>query len=95
MKKRTSTDTAIEELVAASCTGTMTLREAHIYREALRGLVRLAKSEQTLEMKTQLNRLTAGVAARAARRHARTILPAQRLGAIPKDAQQQLEVTKT
>jgi hypothetical protein len=57
---------AIEEPVAAACTEATTLREKHVYREALRALVRLAKSEQTLEIKTQVNKLSAGEAARSA-----------------------------
>jgi hypothetical protein len=80
MKRRTGTDMAIEEPVAAACTEATTLREKHVCREALRALVRLAKSEQTPEIKTQVNKLSAGEAARAARRHAKAILLAQRLG---------------
>jgi hypothetical protein len=91
MKIRTSTETTIEELVAANCSETSTSRERHMYREALRGLVRLAKSEQMLEMKTTIDRLAGGVAARAARRQARAILLAQRLGATRHPGQQKLE----
>jgi hypothetical protein len=77
MKKRT-TDAAIEDLVVAACNETTTAREKHMYREALRGLVRLARSDQMFEMRSNVNRLTAGVASRAARRKARAVLLAQR-----------------
>jgi hypothetical protein len=58
MKKRITTDVIIEKLVVATCRDTTTSREKHIYREALRGLVRFAKSEQMLEMKANVDRLS-------------------------------------
>lgn len=90
MKKGT-TDAAIEDLVVAACTETTTAREKYVYREALRGLVRLAKSEQMLEMKSDIGRLTARIAGRAARRQAKAILLAHRLGAKGGPGQRQLE----
>jgi hypothetical protein len=91
MKKRITTDVVIEKLVVATCRDTTTLREKHIYREALRGLVRLAKSEHMLEMKANVDRLSGGSAARAARRQAKAILLAQRLGGTAEVGQKQLE----
>lgn len=91
MKKRTSTDTTIEDLVAANCSETTSLREKHVYREALRGLVRLAKAEHMFDMKTSVDRLTGGIGARAARRQAKAILLAQRLGRPTAAGQKQLE----
>jgi Arc/MetJ family transcription regulator len=91
MKKRITTDIVIENLVAATCRDTTSSREKHMYREALRGLVRLAKSEHMLEMKANVDRLTGANAARAARRQAKAILLAQRLGATAEAGQKQLE----
>jgi hypothetical protein len=62
MKKRTN-DAAIDDLVAAACNEATTARDNHVYREALRGLVRLARSEQMFEMRSNVNILTGGIAA--------------------------------
>jgi hypothetical protein len=79
MKTRPNTDIAIEDLVNAVCGENATFREKYVYREALRGLVRLAKSETMLEMRTSVDKLAGAIAARAARRQARAIIREQRL----------------
>lgn len=53
-----STDQMIEEMVAANLGETVSGRQKHVYREALRGLVRLAKKEQLLAMKSDVAKLT-------------------------------------
>lgn len=57
-KTAAATETAIEHLVVAACGEQASARKKHVYREALRGLVRLAKSECMFEMKTDVGRLT-------------------------------------
>ena len=92
MDTKLNTETAIDNLVAATCGENTTAHARHVYREALRGLVRLAKSEQMLEMKTNVDKLTGVAVARAARRQAKAILLAQRLAGSA--GQQQLEFNR-
>lgn len=54
---KSTIDTVIENLIDASLSGDADVRARHVMREALRGLVRLAKSEQMLEIKTNVTRL--------------------------------------
>jgi hypothetical protein len=89
MKNILNSEVAIEDLVAANCGETATARQKHIYREALRGLVRLAKAEQLREMKTSVDRLTGAIAARAARRQTRALV--RRLPFAPSAGQKHLE----
>lgn len=91
MKKQMNTELAIEDLIAATCGEEASAREKYILREALRGLVRLAKSEQVLEMKSNVDRLTGVAASREARRRAKAIIMAQRLEGAPRFTQKQLE----
>lgn len=58
MENQFNTETAIEQLVTAFSGANATAREKHICREALRSLVRLAKSEQMLELKMDVDKLT-------------------------------------
>lgn len=51
------TEEMIEELVDVTCGAQAGAREKHVYREALRSLVRLAKSEQMYEMKADIQTL--------------------------------------
>jgi hypothetical protein len=90
-KKMFNTETAIDDLVAATCGENATAREKHVCREALRGLVRLARSEHLCEMKANVEKLTGAAVARAARRHAKAILLAQRLASSSKPEQKPLE----
>ena len=52
------TDAMIEDLVNVTCGEQASEREKHMYREALRSLVRLAKVEQRFEMRSDLRTLT-------------------------------------
>lgn len=51
-----STDTMIEEMVEALYGNTVSVRQKHLYREALRALARLAKAEQLREMRRDLRK---------------------------------------
>jgi hypothetical protein len=53
MNQLSLTAAMIEELVDAKCGDAASLRERHVFREALTGLVRLAKVEHALEMSSQ------------------------------------------
>jgi hypothetical protein len=53
-------DDVIEAMVDAMCSAKATDRDKDIYREALRGLVRLGQAEQLLSMQLDFNCLTAG-----------------------------------
>lgn len=91
MKKKLETDYAIENLIAAMLGDAASCRERHIYRENLRGLVRLAKSEQVAEIKDNVRRVTGLLEANSARRRAKAILLAQRFPGIFDGSQQQFE----
>jgi hypothetical protein len=78
MKKKAATEKVIDDLVAAAFDQNASGRERHIYREALRGLVRLARSEQMLEMRNNVDKLTGAITARAARRRAKSLVLGQR-----------------
>jgi hypothetical protein len=56
METKYSTEQLIEELAAATCGENASSRERRAFTEALRGLVRLAKSEQLLELKTNVKK---------------------------------------
>ncbi len=58
MATRYSTDDLIEELTAATYGEGANPRERRVFIDALRGLVRLAKSEQMLELRTDVKKLT-------------------------------------
>jgi len=49
------TEQAISQLVAAA--GDLSMREAHLYRQSLLALVRLAKAEQMREVRTSVTHL--------------------------------------
>ncbi|HZW14275.1 MAG TPA: hypothetical protein VFF81_13940 [Noviherbaspirillum sp.] len=87
----TSTDVVIENLITATLGEESSAREKHVYREALRGLVRLAKSEQVVEIKSSVRKLTGALEAASARRRAKAVLLAQRLPGLLDQAQQQFE----
>jgi hypothetical protein len=76
MKKLPGTELVIENMVAANCRPDATVREVFMYREALRALVRLAKSEQMLDMKKDAERSGTALAARASRRCTKDVLRA-------------------
>jgi hypothetical protein len=93
MKNIPNTELSIEDLVAVVCGAEATAREKHVCRESLRGLVRLAKSEQMLEIRTSADRLTGTYAARVARRRAKALILAHRRGVGP--GQTQLEFNQS
>lgn len=62
MKTNQHTDEIIEKMTSAHCGAQASQRERHLYREALRSLVRLAKAEQMLEMKSDVQLLMAAPA---------------------------------
>jgi hypothetical protein len=53
-------DDVIEAMVDAICGYQGSEHDRNVYREALRGLVRLAKAEQLLSMQLDFNTLTTG-----------------------------------
>ena len=58
MTAQYSTDTVIEEMVAAAYGDTVSERQKHLYQEALRALVRLAKAEQMRDLRRDVIKLT-------------------------------------
>jgi hypothetical protein len=91
MKKMLDTDSVIESLIAATLGDDATSRQRHIFRENLRGLVRLAKAEQVVEIKANVRRLAGALETHSARRRAKAVLMAQRLPGLLDQAQQQFE----
>lgn len=79
MKRKLDTEDVIENLIAATLSAEAGVRERHLFRENLRNLVRLAKSEQVMEIKASVRKLTASLDANSARRRAKAVLLAQRL----------------
>jgi hypothetical protein len=83
------TDQLINDLVAGLLPQESTLREKHVLREALTSLVRLAKSEQMMEVKNNVRRLTGPFTEQTYRARARSgSLPLKGAG------QQQFEFMK-
>lgn len=91
MKKKLDSDAVIENLIVATLGEEASVREKHVYRESLRGLVRLAKSEQMLEIKASVQKLAGALEAHSARRRAKAVLIAQRLPGVLDRTQQQFE----
>lgn len=91
MKKKLDTDDVIENLITATLSEDVDMRQRHLFRENLRNLVRLAKAEQVAEIKANVRRLTGVHEAHAARRRAKAILLAQRSSGILDQGQQQFE----
>ena len=52
-------DAVIESLVDSQSDSTTTLRQKHLFRESLRGLVRLAQADQLRAIGASVTRLTA------------------------------------
>ncbi|MGE5652489.1 hypothetical protein [Noviherbaspirillum sp. UKPF54] len=91
MKKQLESDQVIDNLIAAMLGEDATLRQKYLFRESLHSLVRLAKSEQIMEIKANVQKLTGAMEVHNARRRAKAVLLAQRLPAILAGAQQQFE----
>lgn len=62
-----STQEMVESLVNAYSVQNANLRQKHIFEQTLHALVRLAKSEQMMEIKTNVRKLTGPVPAAKAR----------------------------
>jgi hypothetical protein len=62
MRELIYSDDVIEAMVEAMCSGKVSQRDQDIYREALRGLVRLGQAEQLLSMQLDFNSMTMGPA---------------------------------
>ncbi len=58
MENTHATDSLIEKMVQATYGDQVSAREKHAFRESLRALVRLAKTEQMLDMRIDARRLT-------------------------------------
>jgi hypothetical protein len=58
MRELVYSDDVIEAMVDAMCSAKASQRDKDIYREALRGLVRLGQAEQLLSMQLDFNSLT-------------------------------------
>ena len=93
MRKILETDQAIEALMAVLGEEADS-REKHMYRENLRALVRLAKSEQLMDIKESVRKLTGAMGTHHARRRAKAVLLAQRLPGILAGTQQQFEFNR-
>ena len=59
MEPKYSTEELIEELTTVTCGDAASERERRVLTDALRSLVRLARAEQMLELKTDVKKLTA------------------------------------
>jgi hypothetical protein len=68
MKTKIGTDKVVAEMMNASYAKGMSAREKHLFKETLHSLVRLAKSEQLMEMRMNVKRLTTPVAASGSKR---------------------------
>jgi hypothetical protein len=67
MKITSSTDALIEDLIHATYGSDANARQRFVFKEALLGLVRLAKAEQVMEMRTTLVKLVGEPALLASR----------------------------
>ncbi|MBA5636933.1 hypothetical protein H3H37_07690 [Duganella sp. LX20W] len=69
-----ATDNIIEELIDATYGDPADVRQRHVFAHALHGLVRLAKSEQLLDMRLDVARATSPVPGHSSRHQARALL---------------------
>jgi DNA-binding FadR family transcriptional regulator len=83
------TDTVIEDLLAATCGLHAEMRQRHVYAQALQGLVRLAKVEQLLEMRMDVERAAGSMACVSRKRQTRAIL--RKIGMDVRSRQRELE----
>ena len=91
MKKKLDSDDVIENLIITVLGGDATARQQYLFRENLRNLVRLAKAEQIVEIKSNVHRLTGTLETHSARRRAKAVLLARRLPGLLDQGQQQFE----
>ena len=57
METSYTTEELIKELTAATCGAAASVRDKQVFTEALRSLVRLAKAEQMLDLRTNIRTL--------------------------------------
>lgn len=91
MKKKLETDLVIESMIIATLDKDATARQKHLYRESLRSLVRLAKSEQIRDIKMDVAKLTGMLGAHSSKKRSRALRFVQRLPSIFQGRQQQFE----
>jgi hypothetical protein len=72
----TLTSRTIDQLVVAIYGDSGNLREKHVFTEALRGLVRLAKAEQRMEIRRSAAKSVPVTEGRSSRAEAKMILSA-------------------
>ncbi len=85
-----STGKAIDDLISATYAAKPSIREQYVFKQVLHGLVRLAKAEQMLEIKMNVEKMTGSLAGvSSSRRHTKAILRKIQLGC--NNRQQQLE----
>jgi hypothetical protein len=68
------TDAVISDLVEAAVGENGTARTRHVLSEALHGLVRLARMEQLVEMRRDVERSAGSMTATSQRRHTRALM---------------------
>lgn len=90
MKQKPETEKLIANLIEATFAQPLRSREKHLFRESLHSLVRLAKAEQMLEMRSNVEKLT-GVPSSMRQKDKK--LPAA--GAPNEVLQQQFEFTES
>jgi hypothetical protein len=56
MNSKIGTQNMIEQLVCATCGNQSSLKDKHVFKEALHALVRLAKAEKMLELKQDVKK---------------------------------------
>jgi hypothetical protein len=71
MKPELDTEKTIANMIEANTGKNLTPRETYIFKESLRALVRLAKSELLFEMKSNVAKLTGTATITAARQRAK------------------------
>lgn len=91
MKTKHCTETVIAELIDATYGKNLSAREKHVYRESLRSLVRLAKSEQTLEIKTSVRKLVGPLVFTQARQRTKA---GQQIDTVSERRQRQFEFSQ-
>jgi hypothetical protein len=92
MNTQLQSDEIIELMIEATLGEGADSRQKFLYRETLRSLVRLAKSEQVVEIKSSVKKLTGELELTGARRRTKAVLLSQRLPRILDQAQRQSEL---
>lgn len=72
MATSSSTDTLIKELLDATYGQEANFRQKFVFKQALLGLVRVAKAEQVFEMRTTVEKLIGGAPSNATRQRTKS-----------------------